>query len=316
MNIEILRALQPITEEERALLNGKPFDRTLYMSGVQPVVNAQKLLKAGKLITIRPHTRFVQIPPHRHDYVELVYMCTGSTTHRLNGHELKLNAGELLLLGQSVKQEVLPAGEYDVAVNFILLPGFFDQILRLMGEEETPLRRFVLGSLGRGTDSAGYLHFQVSDLLPVQNLVENMLFTLIHDTPNKRQIYQLTMGLLFALLLNHTDRLADAAPQDALLLKVYRYVEEEYATGNLRDLAARIPCDHCYLSRQIKRRTGRTYTELVQEKRLSQAAFLLRNTHRRVEDIAGAVGYENRSYFHRLFFERFGCMPKAYREGK
>ena len=52
----------------------------------------------------------------------------------------------------------------------------------------------------------------------------------------------------------------------------------------------------------------------VQEKRLSQAAFLLKNTGRRISDISVAVGYENVSYFHRIFEKRYGMSPKKYRD--
>lgn len=51
----------------------------------------------------------------------------------------------------------------------------------------------------------------------------------------------------------------------------------------------------------------------MQEKRLAQAAFLLKNTDRNVDDIAGAVGYENMGYFHRLFKDVFGVSPRHYR---
>ena len=60
-------------------------------------------------------------------------------------------------------------------------------------------------------------------------------------------------------------------------------------------------------------RPARPYTQLVQEKRLAQAAFLLRNTDRNVDDIANAVGYENLGYFHRIFREGYGCSPREYR---
>ena len=65
-----------------------------------------------------------------------------------------------------------------------------------------------------------------------------------------------------------------------------------------------------------RQRTGKNYTELLQEKRLSQAAWLLRNTGKRVDEIANAVGYENLSYFHRLFAARFCQSPKKYRDCK
>lgn len=59
--------------------------------------------------------------------------------------------------------------------------------------------------------------------------------------------------------------------------------------------------DTCWLSREIKRHTGKTCTDLVQDKRLSQAAYLLTYTAMPVIDIGLAVGYENISYFHRIF---------------
>ena len=80
MKEELLRELARITPEERALRDGAPLDRTLYATGHGFAIEAAKLLRQGQLITIRPHTRFVAFPRHSHDYVEIMYMCTGQTT--------------------------------------------------------------------------------------------------------------------------------------------------------------------------------------------------------------------------------------------
>ena len=55
---------------------------------------------------------------------------------------------------------------------------------------------------------------------------------------------------------------------------------------------------------------------LLREKRLGRAAELLAGTALPVEDIIGAVGYDNTSYFYRKFREHYGVSPKQYREGK
>ena len=74
MNKEILDKLCTITDEERAILAGKPgVDRNIYMYGPENIINAQKFLSDGKLITFRPHVRFAHFPEHTHDYVEMVY---------------------------------------------------------------------------------------------------------------------------------------------------------------------------------------------------------------------------------------------------
>ena len=69
-----------------------------------------------------------------------------------------------------------------------------------------------------------------------------------------------------------------------------------------------------WLSHEIKNQTGKTYTELLQDKRLSQAAYLLKSTKIGVDEISKAVGYENKSYFHRIFTSKFNTTPKNYRE--
>ena len=315
MDTNILERLSRVTAEEQAILSGRStIDRALYMEGRDNTVNARKLLASGKLITLRPHTRFIYFPQHTHDYVEVIYMCSGETTHIVNGKRIKLEQGNLLFLNQSATHEVCQAGQQDVAVNFIVLPEFFSAPLSMIGEEETPLRKFLVDCLCGQNSGTGYLYFDVSEVKPIQNLLENLLWILIQETPAKRKISQITMALLFMQLLGHTEMLNTDDQDDAVVWQVLRYVESSYVHGSFAELAEQLHYDASWLSRQIKQKTGKTYTQLVQEKRLAQAAFLLCNTNRNVSDIACAVGYENISYFHRIFAQHYGKSPKHYRD--
>ena len=309
----IIDKLSTITEEENEILGGrKTIDRGLYMDGSRDVISGEKLLVREKLIAIRPHTRFIAFPEHTHDYVEMVYMCAGETRHTVNGNPVSLRQGELLMLGQNARQSIEAAGEKDIAVNFIVRPAFFSGMLPFLSEEETPLRRFIVSCL-TGENEAGYLLFHVADILPIQNLIENLLYTLLEDTPNKRGILQMTMGLLFTQLVNHTDALQFETQEQNVTVSVLRYIEDHYRDGSLTDIAQRLHYELPSISRLIRQRTGKNYTELLQEKRLSQAAWLLRNTDTKVDEIANAVGYENISYFHRIFAARFNMSPRKYR---
>ncbi len=334
MNAELLEELKKITPEEERLLSGAgEIERRIYMSprGNTPsgagtvreqeiipgtdVVDAAKLMDAGKMIQVRPHTRFVHFPRHTHNYIEVIYMCSGSTHHVINGEDVILQQGELLFLSQWAVQEIYPAGEEDIAVNFIVLPQFFEYGLGMMEPEENLLRSFVIDCLRGENRAAGYLHFRVADVLPVQNLVENLIWTIWNRQPNRRRANQATMGLLFLQLMNCMDKLEtdENAGTPRLMLTVLSYIENHYRDGELGDLAESLHCDMCWLSREIRRRTGKTYTELVQTRRLSQAAFLLTTTNLSVLEVASRSGYENMSYFHRIFREKYGVTPKKYR---
>lgn len=316
MNEELLNSLRAVSPEEKALLAGHgEIQRGIYMDAGSDVIDAKKLLDSGRLIALRPHTRFVHFPEHSHNYVEVVYMCSGSTTQIANGKRIRLRQGELLFFGQGARQEILPAGEDDIAVNFIILPQFFDRTLEMLDEAETPLRKFIVDSLGN--NNAGFLYFQVADVLPIQNLIENLIWTLTKGaSPNRRSICQTTMGLLFMQLLGFTDRLVSATSEEAAIVKVLRYIEENYRTGSLTEIAGLLHYDLYWLSREIKRRTGKTYQALLQERRLTQAVYFLEHTNLRVDEIGQAVGYSNLSYFHRIFQEKYGVTPKKYRDAK
>lgn len=314
INEKIMNKLRPITDEERAILDGaKHVDKSIYTTSGENIIRSKKLLTGGDLIRVRTHTRFIRFPEHTHDYIEAVYMCSGQTEHIINGKKIVLGEGELLFLGQNARQEILPAGRDDIAVNFIIQPSFFGKTLEMLGAVETPIRSFLIKSLFEG-ENKGHLHFKVAGVLPVQNLIENLIWTLICGTPNERGINQTTMGLLFLQLLSNTDKLVYESREDAAVMEIFRYIEENYREGSLTEAARLLHYDFYWLSHEIKKRTGKTYTEHLQKKRLSQAAFLLESTALSVEEIILAVGYENKSYFHRMFRERFGMSPKKYRD--
>ncbi len=132
MDSYIIDRLSLITEEEQDILNGVPhINRDLYYSSekkssADDEIDFARVLQDGKLIDMRPHVRFVHFPLHTHNYVEFIYMCSGETTHIIDGQRIVLKQGDLLFLNQHAKQEILPAGERDIAVNFMILPEFFD----------------------------------------------------------------------------------------------------------------------------------------------------------------------------------------------
>lgn len=317
MNSIILDQLEEITPEEQDILDGKTeINKDIYTDSSAMIIDRRKLLENGKLIRIRKHTRFVHFPKHTHNYVEVIYMCKGRTRHIINGEEIMLQEGELLFLNQNAAQEIMPAGAGDIAVNFIILPEFFDQALLLIGEEENLIRDFIIGCLKGEEEKVSYLHFKVENILPIQNLVENLIWTIMNSQQNKRMINQNTMGLLLLHLMNHTDKVTVGKnhSEQEVMLSVLRFVEENYKDGKLSDLAEELHYDLYSLSRMIKKMTNKTYTDLVQNKRLTQAAYLLGNTNLSVADIGLAVGYDNLSYFHRIFKDKYGISPKKYRD--
>lgn len=324
MNSHLLNRLSAITPEEQEILDGREtIDRSLYYRADQAAnkrnrpdeIDAALVLTNGKLIDMRPHTRFIHFPEHTHNYVEFVYMCQGSTTHIIDGNRILLKEGDLLFMNQNARQEILSAGEKDIAVNFMIMPHFFDTVLRNLENESGALRDFLISCLTDRDMGGNYLYFDAADILPVQNLMENMIWIMLNEPKNRRTLSQNTITLLFLTLIDQASHLhvSGNSYEQRLMLHLFNYIDTQYQNASLSEFASEQGEDIYTLSRFIKKKTGRTFKDLLVEKRLRQAEYLLSNTALPIADIALSVGYENTSYFHRIFRETYGMSPRDMR---
>ena len=317
MKDKIIEYLGQITEEEQAILDGNlEVQRDLYTSGHEFIVDSRKFLSRGKLIDVRPHTRFTYFPPHRHNYIEMLYVIQGQLVTITNGTErVSMSPGDLLFLNQHASHEILPARESDIAVNFIILPEFFLYPISMM-DRENMLVNFILSSLSRPDPVSNYIYIQAKDILPVENLIENMIWTLVDRTASSHTILQVSMGLIFLNLSRYAQLINRDAPDSSdfnLLFSVLHYIENNYRDGNMQAITQSSGYPAYYISRLLKKSTGLNFKELLQKKKLQQAVYLLEHTILPIELIIERIGYENSSYFYRKFRAQYGCSPNEYR---
>ncbi|MCR4825222.1 MAG: helix-turn-helix transcriptional regulator [Bacteroidales bacterium] len=84
--------------------------------------------------------------------------------------------------------------------------------------------------------------------------------------------------------------------------------------GNIASYAAEAGVSENYLSRLVKKSTGRSVGSWIDIVRISRAKRLLSSTGQPIIDIAAAVGLEDQSYFSRLFRQETGMTPSAFRK--
>lgn len=88
-----------------------------------------------------------------------------------------------------------------------------------------------------------------------------------------------------------------------------------HATEGLRleAMAERFVINPSYLSQLIRRETGLTYQQHVQNARMRVAKEMLADIRIRIDDIARAVRYENYVSFYNVFKKNTGMTPREYR---
>ncbi len=317
MNKEILDRLYALTSEEKIIIAGDSgITKEIYSSEDEFVIDSAKLLEQGKLIAMRPHTRFAHFPIHRHNYIEMLIMLNGSlTTKIIDGDTIELKEGDILLLNRHARHEILPCGKDDLAVNIIILPEFFSRN-SVAYDRENILRDFIIASLSDKKRYSDFLLYHAKGLLTVENLVENLLWTFMQKRNNMNLIIQSSMDLLLMNLAAFSSETLKDMRNKAqnITISALEYIDMNYVSGTLDELAAIIGYNTAYLSRLLKNNTGKNFKQLLQQRKLQQAAYYLENTILTTERIIEKIGYGNSAYFYKIFTEKYGCSPKEYRK--
>ena len=97
--------------------------------------------------------------------------------------------------------------------------------------------------------------------------------------------------------------------------KVIEYIRLHYAEKvTLNEIAQYVSFSKTYLSRIFKLETGENISSYINKVRIEKAKLLLADKNANLADIANAVGFEDQSYFTKVFKSVTGVQPKKYKE--
>ncbi len=97
--------------------------------------------------------------------------------------------------------------------------------------------------------------------------------------------------------------------------KVKWIIQKEYGSNlSLEYLAGCVGLAPSYLSFVFKQETGENLVKYMTDYRMEMARKLLNDSALKIVQVARMCGYDNQSYFNRLFKNTYGMTPKQYRE--
>ncbi|WP_436667694.1 helix-turn-helix domain-containing protein, partial [Latilactobacillus sakei] len=82
----------------------------------------------------------------------------------------------------------------------------------------------------------------------------------------------------------------------------------------LAAVASELHLNAVYLGQLFKQEVGRSFAQFLNDYRVDVAVDLLRDSDLDIGQIAEAVGYQNSSYFYKLFKKQTGMSPGDYRK--
>ena len=123
---------------------------------------------------------------------------------------------------------------------------------------------------------------------------------------------------LCAIIDAHIQALLENPPQQdgaPLITNVCNYIEEGLCGDiSVRQIASAFNYNESYIGRLFKRHTGTTIREYINRRRLERAREQLRTEQEPITVIAAGCGFNNVTYFNRLFKSAYGVPPTTYRK--
>lgn len=318
MREDILKKLFELTEEEKQILEGKKdVDKSIYTDDSQFIIDSNKILSKDQLINIRKHTRFVEFPEHKHNYIEFNYVYKGKLTEVIYNKEINLKEGQIIFLNKDITHKIKKSSEDDIIINFIIRPEFFDFLLSLSNDENT-IFSFLLKSIYMNNNKGEYLYFKVDDERYIQEILEKIIIEIYEPSMISSTSIKLLVGLLIVELIKKPDKIEMYSVDNydsLMIIDVFKYIDNNYANATLMEISESLNQPHYKISKLIKKHTNMTFKELLQEKRLDIAKKLLSDTEMTIVEVIAAVGYENLTYFYKIFKEKYGCTPSELKGG-
>lgn len=264
------------------------------------ILNPQDFFHEGKNIEIEKLLRYVDIPPHQHDFIECAYVVSGTCVHQINGWEYRQPSGSFVTFPYGYSHALFP-GEDCLCLTVKIRNEAFRK-LQFPG-----LTRFVYPlSFPCGDDpfvrsSIAAIWEQQQDDLPYCGQIEE-------------QIFQTMMFYMEQRFHDETQYLVSGAAQDRRMLEILGFMMDNYQSITLQSVAAHFHYSTAYLSRLFHEQTGMTFSGVLKEFKLRQAAKFLLDTDGTLNDICGEVGYRDTTQFIRSFKMLYGETPAQYRK--
>lgn len=268
------------------------------------------------MIGMIKETRFTVIPKHHHVDMELNYIYSGSCTFVINGREITLKKGDLCILDSDVWHSATSyKKEHDIVINIVFRRQFFDGVFLSRLSQQGVVASFLVDAVSRNRRHDKYLIFHTQNEPKIHSLIQFLLCEYFDRSSCYGELIKAYATALFLELVNvmHSQAERTISGNNEILVPVLQYLEKNYKTCTLTQLAEKFGYNPNYLSAQLKHITGCSFVELKNSQQFFEAAFLLANTECAISEIMEKIGCSNRTFFYRKFEQIYGMTPREYR---
>ncbi len=287
-----------------------------------PIFTADGTFRAGEKVYIHLSTDFPEFVgiPHKHEFIEIVYVISGSAQHETANGTYPVSRGDVILVNFDTPHAFyeMEGEEPFVAYDLMFTPDFLDASLILANDFDDLCSSMLFYSLFPLQQTVGPdLHLSGSSYGTFGELFNKIYL----EFTGRQKGYQELMRAYVIELIIKLFRKMNSAPgrkisarQKEAVSATIDYLRDSFHTHiTLEELATHIFLSKDYLNRIFREETGLPINAFLQRLRVDEACRLLSTTDRTVSDIAAACGFCDGKSFYATFKRYTNTTPGDYR---
>ncbi|MES2795346.1 MAG: AraC family ligand binding domain-containing protein, partial [Bacteroidota bacterium] len=228
--------------------------------------------------------------PHRHhDFYEILYLTKGNGIHSIDGHHYEIMPGSIFFLSPGQIHDLSLSDDVEGFI-FLFSSAFYHF------NKTDPFKLFELPffyNLGSETPPI-YLKNE-SDILQITDIFKKAISENQQNLSESEEVVRALLDLLliFCKRIYPIQEPAESLNKGKILVKRFKQLVEQNSRENLSisAYADRLGISQNHLSETVKAITGRTSTDLVNDRMLLEIKRLLSNTNLSISEIAYQLNF-------------------------
>ncbi|AMC94500.1 hypothetical protein AOC36_11115 [Erysipelothrix larvae] len=267
-------------------------------------------------ILVLRHNRFSPAIEHSHTFFELLYVYDGTCIHTIDNQTVILKKGDICIIPPGVTHSVSVFDD-SIIFNCIIRKATLHNVFFNFLRNTNILSAFFLNNIYSEKGST-YIVFHTGNDNEIRNSFLYMYWETVNESLYWDQMIGFTLMLTFGILIRNYDKSVElpspANKSDIKRYEILQYMQDNFASISLDDLASYFHYTPEYMSKLIKKVFGKNYTYILQDIRLEKAKILLYDTNLSISNISNQIGYENTESFIRSFKKKNHMTPTEYRK--
>ncbi|MCP0887421.1 helix-turn-helix domain-containing protein [Ligilactobacillus sp. WILCCON 0076] len=276
----------------------------------------------NKDIYISRHNRFAPYPNHSHTFLEFNYMLQGSAQQIVDGQTITLTQGDLLLLDIGATHSIAALGKNDLLINILFRNNNINiEFLKDLRRSRSVLYDFLLKSsinLQQKSRQQTHLLFKTANNVKISQIIDSIIEEYFLKREYSNTIIKAYLQILITNLVRdyHLPENKQKSKKDKLIIAMLSEVDKNYQSISLKDLAKKYSYNRNYLSNLFKKEVGKSFTDVVMQKKITQAHILITSTTLPVNNIIETVGFSNKNSFYKKYYAFYKEKPLASRQNQ